>query len=67
MSDPLPRSEVGPDPPLLQNQSNSASYMEQQMSLFASGMETIFQKISENINPPPSNTLIPIKLLTGVP
>lgn len=62
MSTPFPTSEVGSDPPLL-DQTDVPSTMSQQMSIFSNGMEAIFQKILDKMNSrqaPPLNTkLVP--------
>ncbi|XP_026323948.1 uncharacterized protein LOC113233154 [Hyposmocoma kahamanoa] len=49
MSVPHPSSEVT-DPPPLHDHSNMADNMAQQMSLFSSGMEAVFQKLADSLN-----------------
>ncbi|XP_041979800.1 uncharacterized protein LOC121733572 [Aricia agestis] len=60
MSDPNPISEVGSDPP---HNPGSVNLMEQQMSLFSSGMEAIFKKIADSLNSQSVDSSIPIKLV----
>lgn len=60
MSDLIPTSEVGSDPP---HNPGSVNLMEQQMSLFSTGMEAIFKKIADSLNSQSVDSSIPIKLV----
>lgn len=67
MADPLSTSEVGSDPPPSHDQTNSTNCMEQQMSLFSSGMEAILLKLSNSLNQHPGNPPTPFKLVSFDP